>query len=194
MSAARPPRVAPGTRRDVGLLIWTFSSLAGRVQGTSSPNIFLTLGRHRRLFRGWLRFAGRLMPFGRLPRRETELVILQVAHLKACTYEWEHHRHLAHRAGVTPADVSRILEGPDADGWTQRESTVLAAVCALHHDGDLDDTMWAALRSHLDERNVIELVMLVGHYEMLATTITTLRITPDVQQSDDRSTTDNDLG
>lgn len=178
----------------MGPFIWAFSALAGRAQGTSSPNIFLTLGRHRRLFRGWLRFASRLMPFGRLPRRETELVILQVAHLRNCTYEWEHHRHLAHRAGVTAADVDRVVEGPDADGWTHREATLLSAVCALHRDGDLDDAMWTSLRSHLDEREAIELVMLAGHYEMLATTIATLRITPDVHRDQNRRRAKGDRG
>jgi AhpD family alkylhydroperoxidase len=173
------PRVTPGGRSDVGLVTWGFSGVAGRVQGTGRPHLFLTLGRHRRLFRGWLRFAGRLMPFGTLPRRETELVILRVAHLRGCAYEWEHHRHLSRRAGVTAADIARVEEGPGAAGWTERERAVLAAVEGLHRDGDLDDATWDALRAHLDEREAIELVLLAGHYEMLATAIGTLRIAPD---------------
>ena len=39
-----------------------------------------TLGHHQRLFRRWLRFACALMPGGRLPRVDTELLILRVAH------------------------------------------------------------------------------------------------------------------
>ena len=181
MSTA-PPRIAPGGRRDVGLVTWALSHGAGRVQGTGPPNLFLTLGRQRRLFRGWLRFAGQLMPFGTLPRRETELVILRVAHLRGCTYEWEHHRHLSRRAGVTPADIVSVETGPAAPGWSERERAVLAAVDALHAAGDLDDERWADLRGHLDERAAIELVLLVGHYEMLATAIGTLRIQPDVRR------------
>ncbi len=173
------PRVAPGDRRDVGLATWAFSAVAGRAQGTARPHLFLTLGRHRRLFRGWLRFAGRLMPFGSLPRRETEMVILRVAHLRTCTYEWEHHRHLSRRAGLTLDDLVRIEQGPDAPGWTERERAVLAAVDGLHRDGDLDDAVWDDLRAHLDELEAIELVLLAGHYEMLATAIATLRIAPD---------------
>ncbi len=177
MSAA--PRIAPGGRREVGLFTWAFSHGAGRAQGTAPPHLFLTLGRHRRLFRGWLRFAGRLMPFGTLPRRDTELVILRVAHLRGCTYEIEHHRHLSRRAGVTTADVDRVGAGPDAPGWSARERALLAAVDALVADHDLDDVRWADLRGHLDERGMIELVLLVGHYEMLATAIATLRLAPD---------------
>ena len=176
MSAAR---VAPGERRDVGLFTWGLSRVAGRVGGTSPPNLFLTLGRHRKLFRGWLRFAGRLMPGGRLPRRETELAILRVAHLRACRYEFDHHVHLGKRAGLNDADIARVVEGPEADGWSPREHTLLTAVDRLHHDQDLDDATWSSLRGHLDERESIELCLLVGHYEMLATVIAALRIEPD---------------
>lgn len=174
--APPPPRIAPGGRRDVGLLAWALAHASGRVTGTTPPNLFLTLGRHRRLFRGWLRFAGRLMPGGTLPRRETELVILRVATLTGCDYELAHHAALGRRAGVTAADLARVREGPGADGWSARERALLAAVDALHHDRDLDDAAWEDLRTHLDDPGLIELLLLVGHYEMLATAITTLRI------------------
>ena len=179
--AARPatPRVLPGGRREVGLLGWIVSAVSGRVSGTGPPNLFLTLGRHRKLFRGWIHFGGRLMPGGRLPRRESELVILRVAHLRSCAYELEHHTHLAAKAGIDAAGIARVVEGPDADGWTERERAILTAVDQLHGQQDLTDEAWDALGAHLDERSRIELVFLVGHYEMLATAIGALRIQPD---------------
>jgi AhpD family alkylhydroperoxidase len=147
--------------------------------GTGPPNLFLTLGRHRKLFRGWLRFAGRLMPGGVLPRRETELVILRVAHLASCRYEFDHHVRLGRRAGLDKADFERVVQGPGAPGWSAREQVMLSAVDEMHADRDLDDRSWESLREHLGEREAIEFCMLVGHYEMLATTIATLRIQPD---------------
>ena len=180
MTPSVVPRIAPGDRRDIGLVAAAIAAVSGRVTGTTTPNLFLTLGRHRRLFRGWLRFAGALMPGGRLPRRETELVILRVAHRRSCAYEFEHHRHLGARAGVTPADVERLTEATVSPvGWSAREVEVLRAVDRLLDDHDLDDDAWAALSAHLDDRDLIELVLLVGHYDMLATTINTLRIRPD---------------
>jgi AhpD family alkylhydroperoxidase len=173
------PRIAPGGRREVGAIGWAVSAVSGRVSGTGPPNLFLTLGRHRKLFRAWLHFGGRLMPGGRLPRRETELVILRVAHLRGCAYELDHHRHLAARAGLDAAEVDRVLLGPAAAGWTRREQVILEAVDELHRALDLTDDTWAALSGHLEERDRIELVLLVGHYEMLATAIGTLRIQPD---------------
>jgi hypothetical protein len=43
----------------------------------------------------------------------------------------------------------------------------------------IGDRLWADLTDHLDERDLIELCMLVGHYEMLAMTLNTLRVQPD---------------
>lgn len=179
MDDASTPRIAPGTRQQVGWATWVLSHGAGLVGGTTPPHLFLTLGRHRKLFRGWLRFAGRLMPGGTLPRRETELVILRVAHLRSCAYEFDHHVHLGERAGVTADDVARVQAGPDAAGWSPREQALLAAADALHEHQDLPDATWRALRGHLDEEATIELLLLVGHYEMLATAIGTLRLVPD---------------
>jgi AhpD family alkylhydroperoxidase len=176
---AAAPRVLPGGLRDVGLVAWTVARVSGRVTGTTPPNVFLVLGRNRRLFRGWLRFAGKLMPGGRLPRADSELVILRVAHLSGSAYELEQHRRLGRRAGLSSADLDRVLVGAEADGWTPRQAMLLTAVDELHHQRDLSDATWALVREHLDERTTIELVLLAGHYEMLATAIQVLRVPPD---------------
>ncbi len=173
------PRIAPGGRRDVGLFVWLFARVAGRVTGTQPPAVFLTLGRNRGLFWGWLHFAGRMMPGGKLPRRETELVILRVATLARSDYELTQHRNIGRRAGLTAEEIARVTDGPDAPGWSERERLLLTAVDELHRERDLSDRTWAALGKELDERTRIELLMLVGHYEMLATTLHVLRVEPD---------------
>lgn len=176
------PRIHPGTRSDIGWINWIIASIAGRVAGTGPPNLFLTLARHRGLFRGWLMFAGRLMPRGKLPRRETELVILRVAHLSESKYEFEHHVRLGRRAGLSEENIAHVT-GPLAEGpWTDRESTILTAVDRLHAPRELDEETWTALRRHLDERDCIELLMLVGHYEMLASFLNNLRVPPDTRK------------
>lgn len=173
------PRIPPGGRREVGTFAGVAAKIAGRVAGTNAPNLFLTMARQRKLFRGWLRFAGRLMPGGTLPRRDTELVILRVAHLRGCAYEFEYHVRLGERAGVRAEDVRRVPDGPDAPGWSARERVLLRAADVLIAEGDLDDATWAAVREHLTQPQAVEFVVLVGHYDMLATFLRTLRVEPD---------------
>lgn len=179
----RPPRIPPGGWRDIGVVTTIVATLSGRVAGTDRPNLFTTLGRHRRLSHAWLHFAAALMPGGRLPRRETELVILRVAHRRGCDYERDHHIRLGRRAGLTDRDIDAVSwDGPGdgpALGWSPRESAMLSAVDQLLDHRDVDDVVWSRLEEHLDESERIELLLLTGHYDMLATTIDALRITPD---------------
>lgn len=172
-------RIAPGGLAEAGPFAWAVAQVSGRLTGTEPTKLFLTMGRQHRLFRGWLRFAGRLMPGGTLPREDTELVILRTAYLRECGYELTHHKRLARRTGLTAEDVLRVEAGPDAEGWTPRQRALLSAVDMLQATKELDDPTWAALRSHLDEPRVIEFLLLAGHYDMLATFINTLRIEPD---------------
>lgn len=177
--SAGSPRIGPGDRRAIGPVNALLARAIGRAAGTGPPNLFTTLGRHRRLFRRWLWFAGGLMPGGRLPRSDTELVILRVADRCDCTYEWEHHERLAGRAGIDRAAIERVRRGPDADGWTERQRLLLRAVDELHDEHRLTDETWAGLAALLAEEQLIELCMLTGHYEMLAMTINSLRVQPD---------------
>jgi AhpD family alkylhydroperoxidase len=178
------PRIAPGSRAEIGAANALLASAIGRVTRTTEPpHLFTTLARHRRLFRRWLRFAGALMPRGRLPRRDTELVILRVAANTGSEYERRHHEHLGRRAGLTADDLARVAAGPDAPGWSERDATLLRAVDELHADRRISDGVWAQLATHRSDVDLIELCMLVGHYEMLAMTIESLRIQPDERRS-----------
>jgi AhpD family alkylhydroperoxidase len=126
-----------------------------------------------------LHFAARLMPGGRLARVDTELVILRVAHVRGSDYELNHHSRLGRRVGLTAADLARVGVGPDAEGWTPRQELLLRATDSLLETRDLDDELWTQLRGLLDERTCIGLLLLVGHYDMLATALRALRVQPE---------------
>ena len=159
----------------------------GLATGGKPPHVFTTLARHRRLFRRWLRFAGALMPGGTLPRVDTELLILRVAHNTGCDYEWGHHERLGRQAGLTHADVERVRQGPTADGWSERRRTLLLAADELHGDKTLSDETWDALSALFGDEQLIELCMLVGHYEMLAMTLNSLQVEPEEQPAGEPS-------
>ncbi|WP_354698809.1 carboxymuconolactone decarboxylase family protein [Paraconexibacter sp. AEG42_29] len=173
------PRIAPGGRADIGTINHGIARLLGLVAGGGPPNVFTTIARHRGIFRPWLRFAGALMPGGVLPRDQTELLILRVAHNCASEYEWSQHARIALTTGLTAADVERVRAGADADGWSARQALLLRAADALHADHTIDDELWAELRPVMKDAELIELCLVVGHYSMLAMTLNTLRVQPD---------------
>jgi AhpD family alkylhydroperoxidase len=172
-------RIAPGGLRELGIVNWLVWRALSRIAGTEDAHLFSTLGRTGGLFRGWLHYSGKLMPGGTLPRLECELAILRIAHLRQCGYEWDHHRLLGKRAGVTPEILARIEEGPTAPGWNDKHRALLVAVDQLVATKAVDDQAWEQLTGHYDQRKLIEIVLLVTQYDGLATTIGTLGIARD---------------
>ena len=146
-----------------------------RLPNAEAVNIFATLVRYPGLYRRWMPFAGKLLA-GKLPARDRELLILRSAWRCASSYEWGQHVRLAKQAGIAGEDIDRIATGPDAPGWEPFDRTLLTAVDELHDDSCLTDTTWATLASRYDERQMIELPMLVGQYHMLAFALNSLGV------------------
>ena len=148
--------------------------------GTDEPmHIFTTLGRASpELFRRWLAFGGALLS-GRLPGRLRELVILRTACRFGGRYEWAQHIGIGEAEGITPAELAALGGSAgdlDALEWSPLERAVLRAVDETADDGALGDATWDAVEAELDESELIELLMLIGHYLMLATVLRSLRI------------------
>lgn len=173
------PRISPGTPADIGRLNFAIARVIGAATGGGPPNVFTTLARNRRIFRPWLRFAGSLMPNGQLPRDESELVILRVAHNCESGYEWSQHERLGAQEGLSAEEIERVRSGPAAEGWSARRRALLHATDELHRERAISDDTWAELAAHLREHELIELCLLVGHYEMLAMTLNSLRVQED---------------
>jgi alkylhydroperoxidase family enzyme len=172
-------RLTPAASSDVGPLARAVARVAGLVTVGEPLRVFTTLGRHRRLFRAWLPLAATLLLRARLPRRDVELVVLRTAWNCSSPYEWVQHVALAHRAGLSPAVIAAVPQWRTEAAPTGRQRLLLAAVDELHSGKVLTTASWDELTSALDERQVIELCMLVGHYEMLAMTLNTLGTEPE---------------
>lgn len=173
------PRIAPGGLKELGVVNYGVSALAARViGGGTKPHIFTTLGRQRALFRGWLYYSGKLMPGGRLPRRESELVILRIATIRECEYERRHHVRIGRRAGVTAAEIDHLAD-ETWPGWNDRERALFAAADQFVDDKFIDDKTWAGLSDQLTEPELIEFLLLCGQYDSLATVLLTLGVQPE---------------
>lgn len=139
-----------------------------RLPGVPASNIFRTLARHPGLFRHWLPFAGKLLTGGKLSGRDRELVVLRTGLLCNSEYEWAQHALIGRQAGLTDEEIERVRLGPDAPGWSPAEAALLRTADELHDTSTITDDTWAALAAHYDEKQLIELTMLVGQYHMVA--------------------------
>ena len=142
-------------------------------------NAVTTLLRHPGLAGPFLAYNGVLLWKPALPARWRELVILRVAWRAGCAYEWLQHVRLAGRGDITAAEVEAVTVGADAPGWGPPEADLLAAADQLLDVYEVDDRTWERLREHLDERQLMELVFVVGTYSCLAMVFNTFGIQPD---------------
>jgi alkylhydroperoxidase family enzyme len=88
---------------------------------------------------------------------------------------------MGRKAGLSAAQIDAVAtDSIEPSDWTPRQAAILRAVDDLHRDRRIGDEAFAALRSgELSERDLVELCMLAGHYEMLAGTINSLGIERD---------------
>ena len=155
------------------------AALAGRATKTEPQRVFTTLARHPRLFRRWLLFADGLLRRGSMPRADTELLILRTAWNCAGWYIWVQHAGLAPAQGLPWELVEAVPDGSDSPVWTDRQRLLLRAADELDRDRVLTDTTWADLAGQMSDRELIELCFVVGHYEMLASTLNSLGTEPE---------------
>ncbi len=180
MSDSTIVRIAPGTPKEIGRKNSILAMIASRSAGADSRlNAFMTLARHRQLFPVWLRFSRQLLRRGALPLVDTELLILRVAHNCGSEYEWRQHVAMAERAGLSKELIERVADDAPADGFDPRQVTLLQAADELHHERCIAGPTWSRLSEFLSDVQLIELCMVVGHYEMLAMTLKSLGVAPD---------------
>ncbi|MFG1999965.1 carboxymuconolactone decarboxylase family protein [Spirillospora sp. NPDC048911] len=167
------PRIAPLPQDE-------WNDLLKAVVDTTGPlNIFTTLGRHPALFESWIGFGSMLLMKGTLSGRDRELAILRTAHHRSCAYEWHHHHRIGLEAGLTEVEIAALRLGLDDHAWSADDRMIVAAADELHARGTVTDETWAELAGRFDERELIELVILIGHYHLVAFALNALRVQPE---------------
>jgi alkylhydroperoxidase family enzyme len=146
-----------------------------RIEG-KELNIFTTLVRHPRLFKRWSSFGGYLLYRGELPARDRELLILRTAWNTGADYEWGQHALIARTVGIGDDEIARVIDGPDAPGWTVSEAALLRAADELNREAVISDVTWDALKGGYGESQLIEICMVIGQYHLVAFTLNSLGV------------------
>jgi 4-carboxymuconolactone decarboxylase len=161
------PLRLPPPAQPRGVLFRTLARLARIFGRPQVPDVFTVLHLHPRLFWPWLWFASRLMPRGHLAARDRERLILRTAWNCRCRYEWAQHVDLALRIGLTDADILRVARDT-ASCADEHERILLQACDELTQAEGVSEATWTQLAQRYDEKSLIEILMLIGHYRMLA--------------------------
>lgn len=131
-------------------------------------NVLGTLAHHPALARAFHTLTGHILFGSAISPRQRELLVLRVAAVRRCDYEWAQHVLLAADAGLGADDITRVQAGPTAPGWSGIDGALVAAVDELLHDAKVGDATWAVLAAELDDEQLMDVVFTVGTYDALA--------------------------
>lgn len=170
----------------------------------SKSNVFLTLARHPKLGTSFFKYNGRLLMTSTIDVALREIVILRLAWIYRAPYEWAQHVELSLSSGkidpdhieaykqgdvaveaqgaLTPAHIEAVKRGADDPIFTELQAHALRAVDQLKATGHIEDATWNGLATALPEKELLELIFLMGTYGMLAWVFNAFGIQPEERQ------------
>ncbi len=116
------------------------------------------------------------MPRGKLPRKQTEAVILRTAWLCRSEYEWTQHRAIGLSVGLTNEQVAAAGPEPESELFDEQTRALLLGVSELLGEHRLSDETYESLRDSMPPKRILEYVMLVGTYSALAGALNTFGV------------------
>jgi len=141
------------------------------LQGGGRPKGLNALGafaQHPELARAFNTFNGHILFGTTLSLRQRELIVVRVAVLRNCDYEFKQHVVQGLDAGLSHEEIDRIALTPDASDWSPIDAALLQAVDELVNDACMSDQSWSALARELDTHQLMDLIFTVACYEAVA--------------------------
>ncbi|MHA2039276.1 MAG: carboxymuconolactone decarboxylase family protein [Promethearchaeota archaeon] len=139
-------------------------------------NILATMANYSKLYNRWRVFGNHVLYKSSLPIREKEILILRTGWLCNSKYEWAQHSLIGKRFGLSEEEILRIKEGPDAEGWSSFESTLIRAADELYIDSFINDSTWEELAKKYNTQQLLDVVFTVGQYTLTAMALNSLGI------------------
>jgi alkylhydroperoxidase family enzyme len=150
-------------------------------------NIFRTLAHAQTAFRPFLRFGGAVLSKMSLDPLVREIAILTVAKEAEAEYEWIQHVAIAQHLGATDEQIAALAEpgscapeaadmrGPDWPFDPAQQAAIHLAACVVRGP-HVSNEVWTHVREQFGEREIVELLLAIGEYLMLARVMTVLQI------------------
>ena len=174
------PRLAPlkeNEMGEVGLAITNMLRKSYNLSETAAtPDAVAIMLRHPVMYQAQIEYITKRMRASVLDLRTTELATLRAAWLCQCGYVWGEHVPMAKKAGMTSAQMELITRGPAAPEWSDADRAILQAVDDLHDDAMISDATWEGLAQVLDDKQIIELIVIIGAYHEVSYLYNSLRV------------------
>jgi len=112
-----------------------------------------------------------------LPPRLSEMAILITARQWTAQYEWFAHYPLAIKGGLDPKVAGDIAAGKRPESMKDDEAALYDLAMALYRDKKVPDAIYKAALDKFGERGIIEIIAIMGFYDITSMTLITMQAT-----------------
>lgn len=131
-------------------------------------NIFRMMAHAETAFRPLLQLGTAILSKQKLAPKLREFAILQAARHTPGEYEWIQHVPIAKAAGATQAQIDAIERGDvKAACFDELEGLVVRFNDQAMAKSKVEAGLFEAVRAHLSDREIVELLITLGYYSML---------------------------
>jgi AhpD family alkylhydroperoxidase len=139
-----------------------------RERGGRMLNLYRMLLHSPPMAEGWLAFFTSVRQKGALSGRYRELAIMRIAVINGADYEFNAHVPFALKEGLTQAQLDALAADRVPTGLTEADRAVLAYAEAMTRAVRVPDEVFAQVRRHLPERELVELTVTVAGYNCVS--------------------------
>jgi 4-carboxymuconolactone decarboxylase len=155
---------------------------SGQIQGGTRGPLSVLL-RSPATDEGIVRYGEYIRFHSTLPAKLSELACLLVTRHWTSQFPFSVHHKAAAQAGLSEATIAAIAEGKRPASMAKDEAVVYDFVTGFLKTTQITDANFAAAKNLLGERNLVELLGVVGYYEIVAMVLNTDRYpVPEGQQ------------
>jgi 4-carboxymuconolactone decarboxylase len=128
----------------------------------------------------WLALINAFRTYSVLDARLREIAIIRIGHLNRVDYVVSQHvPQLAVPAGLTIEECAALASPQAAATFGASEQAAIAYVDAMTRHVQVPDDVFARLRACFDQRQIVELTVLIGTYNMHTRVVAALGIDPE---------------
>jgi alkylhydroperoxidase family enzyme len=150
-----------------------------RERGGKLLNLYKMLLHSPPVAEGWLAFFSAVRQSAELPGRYRELAILRIAVLNGAEYEFTAHAPFALQEGIAQTVLDDLRAGRVPAALDAADRAVLSYAESMTRDVHVQDDVFAQVREHFTERDVVELTATIAAYNCVSRFLEALRVDPE---------------
>ena len=159
------------------------ATLIGKLKGARGGkliNLYRLLLNSPSVAEAWQAFNNAIRFNTALDDEARELAILLVSQLNGADYQFQiHATKYAPACGITPQQIAALDSGENSSLFQPAHRALLAYTRAMMVDIEVADAVFARLKPHYNDQQIVELTVLIGAYNMHTRVARALRLNPD---------------